>query len=375
MRKALICLIVCLALIAPVAEAVTKSGSKWSPRNNLNPSDLSPITLAAYRDFLKNYRERLTNEVPNIEFIVEPKMNKVLEKQIIDNINATARFFANERPIDTPLKVWIAMSAQFKWIHENMTTELPAELLDGGWLDTKLARATADSSGFMGGGAPGNDKSGTAVLFFNGSSRAYWGDAFWAQVPAHEYTHVVQRYELGNSMAPMLCWIREGNANYYGFLMAGRNSQAMYRNFWLQALSRISTLGEEPDFQSKTASYWAGFFLKNESKKASQCDPWINYILGAMAFQYLGGTYGNDAIQNFYLGLKDAWIGVCPYPIGSDGLTCPSWKIVFKKSFGITPEAAYPKFGKYIADEIKWAKGKTVLWEKAASAIAPVPTN
>lgn len=413
MRKTLICLVVCLALVAPVAEAVTKSGSKctkvgatsvvlgkkyictksgkksiWkaritvitpkptpSPENNSYPSDLSPVTLAAYKEFLKTYQERLTNEVPNIEFIIESNMDKVLEKQIVDNINATARFFANERPIDTPLKVWIAMSAQFKWIHENMTTALPVELLEGGWLDAKLARATAEPDGFMGGGAPGNDESGTAVLFFNGSSRAYWGDAFWAQVPAHEYTHVVQRYELGNSMAPMLCWVREGNANYYGFLMSGRNSQAMYRNFWLQALSRIPSLGEEPDFQSKTASYWADFFLQNESKKASQCDPWINYILGAMAFQYLGGTYGNDAIQNFYLGLKDAWIGVCPYPIGSDGLTCPSWKIVFKKSFGITPEEAYPKFGQYIADEIKWAKGKTVLWDRDASAIAPVPTN
>ncbi len=346
-----------------------------SAQSALHPSDLSPLTLAAYKDFLKTYQSRLTNEVPNIEFIIEPNMNKVLEKQVVDNINVAAKYFAKERPINIPLKIWVAMSAQFKWIYDNVSSALPVQLLDGGWLDAKLERSTADPDGFMGGGAPGNDKSGTAVLFFNGTSRAYWGDAFWAQVPAHEYTHVVQRYELGNSMAPMLCWVREGNANYYGFLLAGRNSQAMYRNFWLQALSRIPTFGEEPDFESKPASYWADFFVKNEMQKGSQCDPWINYILGAMAFQYLGGTYGNDAIQSFYLGLKDSWIGVCADPISSEGFTCPAWKIVFKKSFGITPEEAYPKFGQYIADEIKWAKGKTVLWGNAASAIAPVPTN
>jgi hypothetical protein len=339
------------------------------------PTDLTPLTLAAYQDFVKTYKSRLTDEVPNIEFIVEPHMDKVLEKQIIDNINVTAKFFANERPLNVPLRIWIAMSAQFQWIYDNMTLVLPSQLLDGGWLDMKLARAKAEPDGFMGGGAAGNTKSEVATLFFNGSTKANWGDAFWSQVPSHEFTHVVQRYELGNSMAPMLCWVREGNANYYGFMLAGRNSQAMYRNFWLQALSRISTLGEDPDYQSRSVAYWTDFFVQNESRKGSDCDPWINYILGSMAFQYLGGTYGNDAIQRFYLGLKDSWIGVCDYPVSQEGLTCPAWKGVFKKTFGITPEAAYPKFGQYIYDEIKWAKGKQVLWDKEALKIAPIPTS
>jgi hypothetical protein len=363
----------------PTPSSLPTSSSSPTPaptaQTVVYPTDLTPLTLAAYQDFVKTYKSRLTDEVPNIEFIVEPKMDKVLEKQIIDNINVTAKFFANERPLNIPLRIWIAMSTEFKWIYDNISAVLPTQLLDGGWLDMKLARAKAEPNGFMGGGAPGNDKSDSAVLFFNGSTRANWGDAFWSQVPSHEFTHVVQRYELGNSMAPMLCWVREGNANYYGFMLAGRNSQAMYRNFWLQALSRIPTMGEEPDFQSKPASHWADFFVQNESKKGSQCDPWINYILGSMAFQYLGGTYGNDAIQSFYLGLKDSWIGVCDYPVSQEGITCPAWKGVFKKTFGITPEAAYPKFGQYIYDEIKWAKGKQALWDQEALKIAPIPTS
>lgn len=339
------------------------------------PTDLTPLTLAAYQDFVKTYKSRLTDEIPNIEFIVDPKMDKVLEKQIVDSINVTAKFFAKERPLSVPLRIWIAMSTEFQWIYDNVTKVLPTELLDGGWLDMKLARAKAEPDGFMGGGAPGNDKSGSAVLFFNGTTKANWGDAFWSQVPSHEFTHVVQRYELGNSMAPMLCWVREGNANYYGFMLAGRNSQAAYRNFWLQALSRIPTFGEVPDFESKPASYWADFFVQNETKKGSECDPWINYILGSMAFQYLGGTYGNDAIQSFYLSLKDSSIGVCDYPVSQEGITCSAWKGVFKKTFGIAPEAAYPKFGQYIYDEIKWAKGKQVLWDQEALKIAPIPTS
>ena len=135
-------------------------------------SELSPKTLAAYKDFIKTYKSRLTNEVPNIEFIIEPNMDKVLQKQIVDNINVAAKFFARERPLTVPLKIWVAMSSEFKWIFDNMITALPTQLLDGGWLDAKLGRAKAEPDGFMGGGAPGDDKSGTAVLFFNGSTRA-----------------------------------------------------------------------------------------------------------------------------------------------------------------------------------------------------------
>ena len=337
-------------------------------------TELTPTHLAAYKEFTKSYKSRMTSEVPNVEFIVEANMDKVLLKQIVDNINVSAKYFAKERPLNVPLKIWIAMTTEFQWIYDNMTAVLPSELLDGGWLDMKLNRAKAEK-GFQGGGAPGNDKNGGATLFFNAGPNSNWGDAFWSQVPSHEFTHVVQRYELGNSMAPMLCWVREGNANYYGFMLAGRNSQAAYRNFWLQAVSRISTLGEDPDFQSRSVSYWTDFFVQNETRKGSDCDPWINYILGSMAFQYLGGTYGNDAIQSFYLGLKDSWIGVCDYPVSQERLTCPAWKGVFKKTFGITPEAAYPKFGQYIYDEIKWAKGKQVYWDEEALKIAPIPTD
>jgi hypothetical protein len=222
-------------------------------------TDMTPIHLAAYKEFTKSYKARMTPEVPNIEFIVEPNMDKVLLKQIVDNINVSAKYFAKERPLNVPLKIWIAMSDQFQWIYNNMTEALPEQALEGGWLDMKLARAKSEPTRFFGGGAAGDTKDGVATLFFNGSTGHNWGDGFWAAVPGHEFTHVVQRYELGNTMAPMLCWVREGNANYYGGLIAGRNSQAAYRNFWLQMLSRIPTMGEVPDYQAKSADGFSVF--------------------------------------------------------------------------------------------------------------------
>ena len=106
-----------------------KSGKKlvWSkgiavPKPSATPTptvteltyetDLSPIHLAAYKEFTKTYKSRMSTEVPNIEFIVDPKMDKVLLKQIVDNINVAAKFFAQERPLNVPLKVWIAMTTE-----------------------------------------------------------------------------------------------------------------------------------------------------------------------------------------------------------------------------------------------------------------------
>lgn len=338
------------------------------------PTELSPITQRAYSDFINLYKSRLTQEEPNLNFIVAPNTDETMLKQVKDNVTAAARFFSTERPLNVPTNIWVAMTTSFQFIYDNVSAVLPQQRLNGGWLDAKLARAK-DQCGFMGGGAPGDAKDGTAVLFYNFGCNSNWGDAFWSQVPEHEFTHVVQRYELGGDVAPMLCWVREGNANFYGWMLAGRNSQAAYRNFWLQALSKIPTMGEVPDYQSKSADYWTNFFIQNESLNAAQCDPWINYILGAMAFQYLAGTYGNQAITNFYQGLKDSWKGVCDSALGADGLACKSWKAVFKKSFGITPEEAYPKFGEFIANEIRWSKDKQVLWNADALGIAPIPTT
>jgi hypothetical protein len=45
-------------------------------------SELSPKTLAAYKDFIKTYKSRLTNEVPNIEFIIEERERELIGEQM-----------------------------------------------------------------------------------------------------------------------------------------------------------------------------------------------------------------------------------------------------------------------------------------------------
>ncbi len=147
-----------------------------TPQSLTYETDMSALHLAAYKEFTKSYKSRMSSEVPNIEFIVEPNMDKVLLKQVIDNVNVSAKYFAGERPLNIPLKIWIAMSDQFQWIYDNMTEALPAQALEGGWLDMKLARAKAEPARFFGGGAAGDTKSGVATLFFNGSTGHNWGD-------------------------------------------------------------------------------------------------------------------------------------------------------------------------------------------------------
>jgi hypothetical protein len=342
----------------------------------LYPIALSgPITQAAYDNFVKTYKERRTHIAPNITWNVAPGTDPAFAAEIKSEIEAISDFWNPQRPRSTRMTIWVAMSTNFQWIYDNMMPVLADEPKNSGTLEMKLARSKAEGEGFMGGGDIGVLANGEASLFFNASPRAGFGDSFWTQVMGHEYTHSMQRYILNGNMGPMLCWVREGQANYYGWSLAGRDSQAAFRNFWLQAISRIPTFGNLPDYETKTPSFWADWFLKGEAFSAGECDPWLNYIAGAMAFQYLDGVYGQGAIDQFMTSLKDGWKGICPAPVDDTNHACVSWKISFKNAFGVTPEAAYKPMGQHIYDEIQWAKGKTVSWGVDALKIAPPPSS
>ncbi|NBY38024.1 MAG: hypothetical protein EBQ63_00140, partial [Actinobacteria bacterium] len=83
------------------------------------------------------------------------------------------------------------------------------------------------------------------------------------------------------------------------------------------------------------------------------------YATGAMGIQYLVGTYGFDKLYKFLGGLNAAWKPECKTD-SADIVPCPSWKDVFKKTFGVSPENAYTGFGKFIVDQIAWAQKQKI---------------
>jgi hypothetical protein len=238
-----------------------------------------------------------------------------------------------------------------------MKQVLPASQLTNGWLDEKLRRSKSESSGFYGGGAPGNSINGDDVFMVYVPNKYPVNDAHWNSVVSHEYVHVVQRLMFRGSMAPMQCWVREGQANYIGWSYSGRASAASFASAWKTQIRDLDQARIYTKTQKYSKVYWQQWFLKNEFQDVSKdCEPVDNYIVGAFAFQYLYGTYGHVKVETFLHNLRDA-----AQSCGDGGPNFISTCITnrnkaFTSAFGISLHDAYPKFAQHIVSELRWAR-------------------
>jgi hypothetical protein len=358
--------------------SITQRANRWilnmtMPLNiNLNryPQDLDSNTANKSRAAFLAQLALSPNSAPTIEYIVDPSMPADKQKIIKADLNVSAGFWGSLRPTSIPVRVYLGTSTNFQWIYDNLKKDLVPEALEGGWLDYKLARAKTDGQSFYGGGAAGYGKDGKAVLFFNTGWQSL-GDAGEAGIAAHEYTHVMQRYVL-NGMGPMLCWVREGHAVYSGFNIGFRASTAAFRNAWSQIYSGFTGDPSLSDVLKMSTSDWKQWFITNEATTPSQCDPYINYMAGALAFQYLYGTYGWQAVNNFFTYLlpeatKQCGSGLEP----NTQLSCSSWKTAYRRAFGVSPVDDYSNISSFIVQELQWTTKQNPLTSDGALKIAP----
>ncbi len=311
-----------------------------------------------------------TNSAPTIEYIVDPSIPADKQKIITADLNASAGFWGALRPASIPVRVYLGTSTNFQWIYDNLKNDLVPEALGGGWLDYKLARAKTDGPSFYGGAAPGYGKDGKAVLFFNTGGQSL-GDAGEAGIASHEYTHVMQRYVL-NGMGPMLCWVREGHAVYSGFNIGFRTSTAAFRNGWSQIYSGFTGDPSISGVLKMSPSDWKQWFIANETTTPSQCDPYINYMAGALAFQYLYGSYGWQAVNNFFTYLLPEAMKQCGSGLEPNTqLSCSSWKTAYRRAFGVSPVDDYTNISSFIVQELQWTTKQNPLTNDGALKIAP----
>jgi len=236
---------------------------------------------------------------------------------------------------------------------------LPAQQLESGWLDVKAERARKESAGFFGGGAPGDALNGSAVLMVYVPNGRPANDDHWNALTSHEYVHVAQRSVFNGSMAAMQCWVREGQANFIGWSYAGRASKSVYVHAWKSQLQDLENEREYSPQQRLSVSYWKNWFIANETQDITRvCDATQNYVAGAMAFQYLYGTYGYEKVNAFILGLQAA-VAPCGDGTPKFSNTCiPARNSAFEKAFGISLRDAYPRFATHIVRELKWFTNK-----------------
>ena len=333
-----------LVLVAQPANALPQSGNLGSPASE-----------RAYADF-RTISKGGSNSAANISFTIDPQMPSVYAKQIKRDTLASVRMWSKDRAPNIKMDVYAAPTQHFQFIYDYMKKVMPASQLANGWLDEKLQRSKTESSGFYGGGAPGNSINGDDVFMVYVPNKYPINDAHWNSLVSHEYVHVVQRYLFHGSMAPMQCWVREGQANYIGWNYSGRSSTASFVNAWKAQIRDLEQAHLYTKTQKFSKVYWQQWFLENEFQDVSKdCEPVDNYVVGALAFQYLYGTYGHGKVESFLHNLRDV-----VQPCGNGGptfsTTCIAARnIAFTSAFGISLHDAYPKFAQHIVSELRWA--------------------
>jgi len=338
-------------LIALTLVLVAHPASARQAANNL----ASPNSDRARVDFLA-FAEGGSKTTANVAFTVDPQMPSVYANQIKRDTLASVRMWSNERAPSIKMDVYAAPTQHFQFIYDYMKQVMPPAQLANGWLDEKLRRSKAESSGFYGGGAPGNSIIGDDVFMVYVPNKYPVNDAHWNSLVSHEYVHVVQRSLFHGSMAPMQCWVREGQANYIGWNYSGRASIASFAMAWKAQIVDLEQAHLYTKSQKLSKVYWQQWFLKNEFQDVSKdCEPVDNYVVGALAFQYLYGTYGHTKVESFLHNLRDAVM-----PCGDGGTTFISACITarneaFNSAFGVSLHDAYPKFAQHIVSELRWA--------------------
>ena len=351
-------------VLAPLVSDVT----------DLNPSNAtlefdSEVSLNARKQMISRI-PGIIKEIPNIEWIIDPANDPKEVEQYKNEVTYAVQFYSFVLSPKTPLRIYVGSSANFQWLYDLLKKDLAPEGLEGNWLDAKLARSKEDP-GFHGGAGGLIAKDGTSVMFFNYGSRGSFYETLQTQISFHEYTHVAQKAYLSGNMSPMLCWMREGYANYIGYNLSTRYSTAAYLNSWYQQFQYADVMPELKGWRTKSTKDWIQWFVDSEKKTPYQCDDYDNYAIGSITWEYIHGTYGYVAVDKFFRGLAKSYVGTCAEKIDNNNIICPGWKKLYLQVFGVTPEVDYENFALHVYRKIIWMNKQINLAGDKASVLSP----
>jgi hypothetical protein len=141
----------------------------------------------------------------------------------------------------------------------------------------------------------------------------------------------------------------------------------------------VANNSEHPEMLNWNASQFVNWFKQREVTKAVSSDykgdiPTEDYIFGAIALQYLYGTYGFDAVTELYQNMARIALAHCPSADSTVNPSCTSARHeAFEKAFGISLETFYPRVAAHIVQEVKWSKVTVTKLPKDLLKIAPAP--
>ena len=309
----------------------------------------------------------------NIIFDLSPSLTPQQKKMITEDVKISGKFWSSQLN-DIKILVLGSTTQDFPTLAGKLNGILTPLSLSGGWVEKKGEIAAREPNSFNGGMAAGYSKTGQSVIgvYLPLNQNLYNGGIL--QITSHEFTHIVQREILQGNMSPMQCWVREGQAQYIGWHMSGRNSKAAFANYWVEMLSMLNAEMGYRDVTNFTAEDFTQWFIDNKLRSmVRDCDGIENYIYGALGYEVLYGSYGSKAVDKYFANLLLAKESCAD---GSNQ-TIPACREAtgeaFSKAFGISEGEFYKLAGEHIFQTFLWASKMPRFSETAAPKIAGLP--
>jgi hypothetical protein len=335
------------------------------------------IVISARQDFLAQV-SKMTNKTSNLVFHVDPLLSETLTRQIKIDSQFTSDYFANVRPIEEKVHIYMAPTSDFQYFIDNLEPTLTEQGNYGNWIENKANQAKKDP-GFMGGGAPENDKNGYGVFMMYGPNDMQPGKNEWTALTSHEFTHLVQRKIMKQDFSPLYSWMVEGQADYIGGNIGTRNSNLAFASYWAGLIQTVARNSNHPEMLSWSAAEFVKWFKDSEvtldpsTGKVGDVGTEI-YIFRAIAMQYLYGTYGSDAVNNLFKNFASSVGSQCPRGASEGNPNCtPARNAAFKKAIGINLSDFYPKVASFIVRQISWSNEVSKSLSSDLSTFAPPP--
>jgi hypothetical protein len=331
---------------AEVAKTKAKAGAKSSPTPTptptiipysctstpLNPGLSGPLAQCSYDEISKQLDSQ-TAVTPQISVDQSPNAITRLLAPTLKSLSDGVRFWQQVTPSGTSVKVVFASNSDWAWFIPKMTYLQPTNVE---YLAVLHARSQACPQCVYA-GSNGGTVDGDQLFWFMPVAQTDPTDFNWSAAGPHEWTHFAQQTLLGEiNLIP--CWLKEGQATYYGDAIGMRNRVA-WAAAWRTSIRELDRNGLVDYRTLSQAQILQWFNAHDETIPATSCGPGGTFIMGAMASEYLLGTLGHQGMVDF---LRDT-------------RRTHDWRISLSKSLGVPISTAMDQITSFVTAERDWA--------------------
>ena len=328
------------------------------PLSSIKTDLSSPVIIAGYQALRSALTKLPNSPTTNMKYLIDNGIDPKVVTFMKEKIDLLSRFYLYSFPtLKVTGKAYFYPNSNFDAMANILKDSLDSTSRIGNieMLDSKAARAKIEE-GFFGGGAIGYDKSGDSIIFFYMGKNNSLDQLLVQQIFVHETTHFYQRAILSN-MAPMTCWIREGQAVFLGMAVTA-DTETQFSDYWKNVYS-FGLVANEPsmkDYYNYSENDWYEWLKQQETHPLFDCDPYLYYHTGMIIWSYIYGTYGPYKANDFFREISK-------YPIDGtlavNGIPQTTWKKAYETVFGIKAEDEYRNWAKFIYNEAKWGKPRS----------------